>query len=62
MRENLAGVAAGAKAADRDANVKAAMAANFMVSLEKICDDANDETNARGTNAIPSLILLSLPE
>ena len=55
-------MAAGAKAADRDANVKAAMAANFMVSLEKICDDANDETNARGTNAIPSLILLSLPE
>lgn len=32
LRENLAGAAAGAKATDRDANVKTvAIAANFMV-------------------------------
>ena len=62
LRENLAGVAAGAKAADRDANVKAAMAANFMVTLsrrKRYAMTRMTETT-RGELTHPSLILLSL--
>ena len=43
LRENLAGATAGANAADRDANVKAAaMAVNFMV------DDGEDMSRGGG--------------